>query len=456
MFITKKHVSRRTVLRGMGVVVALPFLEAMVPAQTPLRKTAASPKNRLTCIEVVHGDAGSTEYGTNEHLWIPAKEGSDFDFTPILKPLETFREHVTVVSMMDCRMAEPFSPEEVGADHFRSAAVFLTASHPKQTHGSDIYCGTSIDQMYAHEFGQDTPLPSIQHQAENEDASGACAFNYSCVYQNTISWSTPTMPLPMTYNPRMAFEELFGSGGNEADRAQRRKLNRSILDGVLRSMARLKQDLNPNDRRRLDTYLDNVREVERRIEGIETYNANNPDRELPNAPIGVPDYWDEHVRLMFDLQHLAFASEITRVSTMKFGIDAHNRVFPESGTMSPFHSASHHGNTPKGIRDFAKINTYHHSLVAHYVDKLRNTPDGDGSLLDHSLVLYGSAMGDSNVHNHRRVPFTLIGHASGSVKGNMHIRCNEGTPQGNGLLAVLQKLGMDIETVGDSTGVVPI
>jgi len=456
VFITKKHISRRTVLRGMGGIVALPFLEAMVPAQTPLKKTAASPKSRLTCIEVVHGDAGSTEYGTNENLWIPEKEGSDFEFTPILKPLETFREDVTVVSMMDCHQADPFSPEEVGADHFRSAAVFLTASHPKQTHGSDIYCGTSIDQLYAHEFGQDTPVPSIQHQAENEDSSGACAFNYSCVYQNTISWSTPTTPLPMTYNPRMAFEELFGSGGSEADRAKRRRLSRSILDGIMHSLGRLKQDLNPNDRNRLDTYLDSLREIERRIQGIETYNANNPDRKVQNAPIGVPDYWDEHVRLMFDLQHLAFEAEITRVSTMKFGIDAHNRVFPESGTMAPFHSASHHGNTPSQILEFSKINTYHHSLVAHYVNKLKNTPDGDGNLLDHSLVLYGSAMGDSNVHNHKRVPFTLIGHASGTVKGNQHVKCKEGTPQGNGLLTVLQKLGMDIERVGDSTGVIPI
>lgn len=452
MFITKKHLSRRTVLRGMGAVVALPFLESMVPAQTPLRKTAASPISRLACIEVVHGDAGSTEWGTNEHLWTPAKEGSDFGFTPILKPLEPYKDYVTVLSMMDCHPADPFSPAEVGADHFRSAAVFLTGSHPKQTHGSDIYCGTSIDQIYAHKFGQDTPLPSVQHQCENEDSSGACAFNYSCVYQNTISWSSPTMPLPMTYNPRMAFEELFGSGGTEADRADRRDLNRSILDGIVHDVSRLKKDLNPGDRNRLDTYLNNVREIERRIQAIEAYNAANPGRTIPNAPIGVPDSWDEHVRLMFDLQHVAFSADVTRVATTKFGIDAHNRVFPESGTMTPFHSSSHHGSTPKGLLDFAKINTYHHSLVAYFVNKLKNTPDGDGNLLDHSLVLYGSAMGDSNVHAHKRVPFTLIGHASGTVKGNRHVRSPEGTPQANGLLSVLQALKVNIESVGDSTG----
>jgi hypothetical protein len=249
----------------------------------------------------------------------------------------------------------------------------------------------------------------------------------------------------------MAFEELFGSGGTEQDRAERRSLNRSILDGIIHDVARLKKDLNPGDRSRLDSYLDNVREIERRIQGIETYNANNPDRAIPNAPIGVPDSWDEHVKLMFDLQHVAFSAEITRVATTKFGIDAHNRVFPESGTMTPFHSASHHGSTPNGIHDFAKINTYHHSLVAYFVDKLRKTPDGDGNLLDHSLVLYGSAMGDSNVHAHKRVPFTLIGHASGAVKGNHHIMSKEGTPQANGLLAVLQALKVNIDAVGDST-----
>src|SRR5579884_1586055 len=201
MFITKKHVSRRTVLRGMGAMVTLPFLESMVPAMTPLRETAAMPPSRLCCVEVVHGNAGSTEYGTDNNLWMPAKEGRDFEFTPILKPLEQFRDYVTVISMMDCHTADPFTPEEVGADHFRSAAVFLSAAHPKQTQGSDVHNGTTIDQYYAQKFGQDTPLPSIQLCTENEDATGSCAFNYSCVYMQTISWSSPTTPLQMTYNP---------------------------------------------------------------------------------------------------------------------------------------------------------------------------------------------------------------------------------------------------------------
>jgi len=456
MVITKKHISRRTVLRGMGAAVALPFLESMVPAMTPLRRTAAASRTRLACIEIVHGSSGSTQFGTEENLLMPAKEGSNFEFTPILKPLEPFRDYTTVVSMMDCHTADPFVPEEVGADHFRSSAVFLSAAHPKQTQGSDVYNGTTIDQMYAQKFGQDTPVPSIQLCTENEDATGSCAFNYSCVYMQTISWSSPTTPLQMTYNPRMAFEELFGTGGSAQDRASRRRINQSILDGITHDIARLQKNLNPGDRSRLNTYLENVREIERRIQAIEKYNASNPTRALPTAPIGVPDSWDELAKLMFDLQLLAFTAETTRVSTMKLGRDTSNRVFPESGSTSPFHSASHHGDTPTAIREFAKINTYHVGLMAEFLQKLKNTPDGDGNLLDHSLVLYGSGMGNSNVHAHKRVPFILVGHASGALKGNLHVRTPEGTPQANGLLAVLHKLGIQEEHIGDSTGAVSI
>jgi hypothetical protein len=456
MFITKKHVSRRTVLRGMGAMVTLPFLESMVPAMTPLRETAAMPPSRFCCVEVVHGNAGSTEYGTDNNLWIPAKEGRDFEFTPILKPMEQFRDYVTVISMMDCHTADPFTPEEVGADHFRSAAVFLSAAHPKQTQGSDVHNGTTIDQFYAQKFGQDTPLPSIQLCTENEDATGSCAFNYSCVYMQTISWSSPTTPLQMTYNPRMAFEELFGTGSSAQDRAERRKVNRSILDGITHEMARLQKNLNPADKARLSGYLDNIREIERRIQAIEQYNASNPKREIPTAPIGVPDSWEDLTNLMFDLQLLAFTGGTTRVSTMKLGRDTSNRVFPESGTTTPFHSSSHHGDTPTGVKDFAKINTYHHSLVAQFIQKLKNTPDGDGNLLDHSLVLYGSAMGNSNVHAHKRVPFLLVGHASGAIKGNVHVRTAEGTPQANGLLTVMNKLGVELDSIGDSTGTISI
>jgi hypothetical protein len=273
---------------------------------------------------------------------------------------------------------------------------------------------------------------------------------------DTVSWSTPTTPLPMTLNPRMVFEDLFGEGGSQAERATRQKAARSILDGITHDVARLKKNLNTNDRNNLTNYLENVREIERRIQAIEAYNSSGVKRELPAAPIGVPDSWDEHVKLMADLQVLAFSADVTRVSALKLGRDTSNRVFPESGNTTPFHSASHHGQTPTGVGNFAQINKYHVNLLAYFLEKLKNTPDGDGNLLDHSLVLYGSAMGDSNVHAHRRVPFLLAGHASGAVKGNLHVRCNEGTPQANALLTVLQKLGIQQEVLGDSTGAIAI
>ena len=382
---------------------------------------------------------------------IPKKEGRDFEFGTIIKPLEGFRPYLTTISMADCAMADPWTPEEVGADHFRSSAVFLTAAHPKQTLGSDVYCGTSIDQMYAQAFGQDTPVPSIQLCTEKEDSSGGCGWMYSCVYMNTISWSSPTTPLPMTLNPRMAFEQLFGTGGSAEDRATRRRLNKSILDGITENVARLRKDLDGPDENRFDTYLENVREVERRIEAIERYNAANPDREVPMAPVGVPDSWDEHARLMLDLIALGFASETTRVATLKFGRDTSDRVFPESGSTTPFHSASHHQDVPSQILDLARINRYHSSLLAYFLDKMANTEEGDGNLLDHSLVYYGSAMGNSNVHGHKRVPAIIAGHANGKIGGNLHVRCKEDTPQANILLTITQKLGLDRESVGDST-----
>jgi len=456
MFISKKHIPRRTVLRGMGAAVALPFLESMVPAQTPLRKTAAAPPSRLTCIEICHGSAGSTDYGVENNLWMPAKEGSNFEVPSILKPIEAFRDYMTIVSQMDCAMAMPISAEEVGADHFRSSAVYLTAVHAKQTLGSDFYNGTSIDQIYAQKFGQDTPLPSVQLCTENLDSSGSCGYNYSCVYMDTISWSSPTNPLPMTYNPRVAFEDLFGSGGSPQDRSSRRKANRSILDGIVHDVARLRGDLDPKDRNRLNGYLENVRELERRIQAIEAYNSSGVKRELPAAPIGVPDSWEDLVRLMLDLQALAFSAEVTRVSTLKLSRDTSNRVFAESGNPAPFHSASHHGETPQGINDYAKINRYHISLLAPFLEKLKNTQDGDGNLLDHSLILFGSPMGDSHVHSHKRVPMMLLGHASGQVHGNLHVKCKDETPQANLLLSMMKKLGVEMDQFGDSTGTVAI
>jgi hypothetical protein len=454
MYITKKHLSRRTLLRGLGVGVALPLLDSMVPAQTPIAKTAASARPHLACIEIVHGAAGSTVDGSNKHYWSPAqpKEGADFEFSETLKPLEPLRDYVTIVSGTDLNPAGAWVASEEGGDHFRSSAAFLTAGHAKMTEGADIYCGTSIDQMYAQQYCQDTPLPSIQLCIESVDGSGACDYGYSCVYSDTISWASPTTPLPMTRDPRQAFESLFGDGGTPAQRIARQQENGSILDLIRSDVARISKSLGPSDRGRLDAYLDDVREIERRIQKIEQYNSNSAARALPAAPIGVPDSFEEHVKLMFDLQALAFMAGITRVSAFKMSRDVCQRTYPESGVKTSFHSCSHHGETPSKIAEFAKLNQYHVSKVAYFLDKLKNTPDGDGSLLDHSLVLYGSPMGDSNVHNHKRLPLFLAGHANGAFKGNRHVVTKDGTPMANVLLTVLHKLNIDAKSIGDSTG----
>jgi hypothetical protein len=456
MFITKKHLSRRTVLRGMGVSLALPLLDSMVPAQTPVAKTAAATKTRLACIEMVHGAAGSTADGTEKHYWSPAEEGRDFKFSQTLEPLEPLRDYITIVSDTDLHPATAWSAAEEGADHFRSSAVYLTASHPKMTEGSDYFAGTSLDQLYAQQFGQDTPLPSIQLCIEMVDASGACDYGYACVYADTISWASPIQPLPMTLDPRMAFESLFGEGGTPEERLARQKVNRSILDWISRDVARLQKGLGPSDRTRLNQYLDDVREIERRIQRIEKYNASGEARALPAAPLGVPDSYEEHVKLMFDLQALAFMTETSRISAFKMSRDVSTRVFPESGIKQPFHPCSHHQENPAKIAEFAKLNRYHVSLVPYFLNKLKNTPDGDGNLLDHSMVLYGSPLGDSNVHNHKRVPIFLAGHANGQLKGNLHVRAKDGTPMANVLLTMAHKLGVQVESFGDSNGEVAI
>jgi hypothetical protein len=456
MLIARKHLSRRTVLRGLGVTLGLPLLDSMVPAQTPLRKTAAAPRTRLACIEMVHGAAGSTGEGTNKHYWAPAQTGSDFEWSQSLEPLAPFRDYVTIVSDTDLHPATAWAAAEEGADHFRSSAVYLTAAHPKMTEGSDYFVGTSLDQLCAQRLGQDTPLPSLQLCIEMVDASGACDYGYACVYADTISWASPTAPLPMTLDPRMAFENLFGEGGTPADRLQRGKVNSSILDWIKHDVARLQKNLGPSDRSRLNTYLDDVREVERRIQKIEKYNSSGEARTLPAAPLGVPDSYEEHVRLMFDLQALAFMTDTTRVSAFKMSRDVSGRVWPESGVKTPFHPCSHHGESPARVAEFAKLNRYHVSLIPYFLEKLKSTPDGDGNLLDHSIVLYGSPMGDGNVHNHKRVPIFLAGHGGGQLKGNRHVRCVDSTPMANIYLTLLHKLGVNVERFGDSTGEVAI
>jgi hypothetical protein len=445
--------SRRTVLKGMGVTVALPFLDAMVPAGTAFAKTASAGKTRLSCIEMVHGSAGSTQIGIAKNLWAPAAVGREFDLSPgSLSPLEPYKDYLTIVSNTDVRNAEAFQPPEIGGDHFRSSAVFLTQAHPKQTQGSDVYVGTSLDQYYAQKFGQDTPIPSMQLCIEAVDQAGGCAYGYSCVYTDTISWASPTQPLPMIRDPRVAFDQLFGVGATPEERAANRRADKSILDWITGEVAQLRRELSPSDRARLNEYLDNIREIERRIQKVEAYNTSGEPRQMPEAPIGVPDAFDEHVKLMFDLQALAFASDVTRVFSFKMGRDGSGRSYPESGVKTGFHPASHHQEKDDRIQDFAKINRYHVSMIPYFLEKLKNTPDGDGNLLDHTLIIYGSPMGDSNVHNHKRCPLFFAGHANGKLPGRLHIKAPDGTPMANALLSVAHILGLDdMEKFGDST-----
>ena len=454
MYITNKQLSRRTVLKGVGVTMALPFLEAMVPARSVFGATPGK-KLRLVAIEMVHGSAGSTALGIKKNLWAPSAVGRDFDLSPTsLVSLQPYRDYVTIVSNTDVRNAEAFTAPEIGGDHFRSSAVFLTQTHPKQTQGSDVRAGTSLDQIYARQFGQETPIPSMQLCIENVDQAGGCSYGYSCTYTDSISWASPIEPLPMVRDPRVVFDQLFGVGATPQERAERRSEDRSILDWLGTATARLKKDLGAADRARLSQYLEEVREIERRIQRVEAKNSSGEPRELPEAPVGVPDSFSEHVKLMFDLQALAFASDVTRVFALKLGRDASNRVYPDSGFKGAFHSASHHGEREDRIVDFQKINTYHVSMVPYLLEKLKSTPDADGStLLDNSVIIYGSPMGDSNLHNHKRCPIFIAGHAGGRLKGGLHLRAPDGTPMANLMLSVMHKLGVDdTQQFGDSTG----
>ena len=455
MIITKRHISRRAVLKGMGVTMALPFLDAMAPAATALAKTAAAPagKLRFVAIEMVHGAAGSCAYGLQHNLWSPADAGKHFDLAPTsMAPLEPFRDTVTIVSNTDARMAEAFTTPEIGGDHFRASSVFLTQAHPKQTMGSDLFVGTSFDQIYAKQFGQDNAIPSMQLCIEAVDHSGGCEYNYSCAYTDAISWASPSEPLPMLRDPRAVFDTLFGVGATPEDRARRRREDKSVLDTIIASIDRMKRQLGAADRARLDDYLNDVREIERRIQNVEVRNRSGETREFPDAPMGVPDSYDEHVKLMFDLQAIAMQSDITRVFAFKLSRDVSGRVFPSTGVTTGFHNASHHAERAERILDFAKINKYHVSLVPYFLERLKRTPDGDGSLLDNSLIVYGSPMGNPNVHNHKRCPLFLAGKAGGQLKGGLHIKAPDGTPMANVFVTIGQMLGMKMEAFGDSTG----
>jgi hypothetical protein len=456
MFITGKRIPRRAFLRDVGTAtLALPFLDAMLPAgRVSAQTTAALNPTRLVCIEMVHGAAGSNTWGARQHLWSPAGVGRNFDLSPgALSGLQPYKDHLTIISNTDVSMAEAFSPPEVGGDHFRTSSVYLTQSHPKQTQGSDVFAGTSLDQIYARRFGQDTPIPSMQLCIENVDQAGGCAYGYTCVYTDSISWASPTEPLPVTRSPRVAFEQLFGVGGTAEARAMRRRTDASILDWMTTRVAELQRELGPTDRHRMGRYLENIREVERRIQRVEALNISGVTRELPEAPAGVPASFDDHVKLMFDVQALAFEADVTRVFSFKMGRDSSGRVFPLSGSDRPFHAASHHGGKEEAIEEFSKINRYHVGLLPYFIDKLKSISEGDATLLDKSVILYGSGMGDPNLHNHKRCPLIVLGHANGKLAGGLHVKAPDGTPMANAMLAMLHGLGHDdLTSFGDSTG----
>src|SRR5881409_1310593 len=377
MFITKKHIPRRTVLKGAGAALALPLLEAMVPAATALAQTAAKPKPRFVGCFVPHGMAPG--------YWVPEKEGDNPDFPFIFKPLEPYRDHVTILSGLHSRSAEP-PPGATGADHW-VAAAFLCANKPRKTAGADVYNGTTIDQIIAQKIGRDSLMPSMQLAVEDPGANSSnCGEGYSCTYTNTISWSSPTQPLPMELNPQVVFERMFGDGSTVEQRAARRRRDRSILDSLTGSLSRLRNEFGPEDRARLDQYTEDVREIERRLQiAMKASTVAPADM---NVPVGVPQTFDEHIKLQFDLLALAFKADITRVGTLMFARDLTGRTYPDSEAPTlGFHGGSHHGEDPRRIAEYAKINQYHIKMLAYLVARLAKTEDGDGTLLDHSLVL---------------------------------------------------------------------
>jgi hypothetical protein len=444
MFLTKKHISRRTVLRGGGATLALPLLDAMIPAATLLAQTAATPKPRFVGCFVPHGMAPG--------YWVPASEGALDAALPFnWKPLEPFRSSTVIMSGLHSRSAEP-PPGATGADHW-VAAAFLCANKPKKTAGADVYAGTTIDQMIAQKIGGNNLMPSMQLAVEDPGANSSnCGEGYSCTYTNTISWSSPTQPLPMELNPQVVFERMFGDGGTPAQRAARRKRDGSILDSLTGSLSRLRNESGASDRARLDDYAENVREIERRLQiAMKASTVAPADM---SVPVGVPQTFDEHIKLQFDLLALAFQADITRVGTLLFARDLTGRTYPESDSpTSGFHGVSHHGENPKIIDQLSKINQYHVKMLAHLVANLAKTPDGDGTLLDHSLVLYGSNMGNSNQHVHYDVPHVLVGGLNGKLKGGRHLAYPSKTiPTGNLLLTVLDKFDIHQDSIGDSTG----
>jgi len=434
-FITKRHVSRRTLLRGAGASIALPLLESMWPAATALAQSPAAPRTRLGCIYFPHGATMAK--------WTPVGTGRDFAFSEILAPLEPYRDTVNVISHLTHPQA--YGPGGATAHHNRSSAVFLSGAMAQA--GSQARLGVTMDQLAAQTIGQDTPLPSLELMIESGSLS--CGDGLSCAYRNTISWQTPTSPLPMQNNPQVVFERLFGDGSTDAERRARRAQSLSLLDSVSEQIAALERSLPVEDRSRLDLFLTDVREIERRIQRAGQQLSS--DLDVPPRPPGIPEDVEDHIKLMLDLQVLAWQAEITRVSTLLMATELTNTVYPKSGIRESFHILSHHSNLQESKDRFAVLNRYHVGLLAYLLGKLAASPDGDGSLLDHAMVLYGSGMSDGNEHNHGPLPIVLAGGASGRLEGNRHIAAAPDTTMSNLLLAMLHKLGVEQDAFGDST-----
>jgi len=435
MIITKKALPRRTFLRGVGATLALPLLDAMIPAATILAKTPAQPVRRLGFVFM--------PMGCDITRWTPPGETLD-ELSPILKSLAPVRDRVTVLSNLELRNAYP-------GTHATSNSSFLSAATAKLTESSDYYLATTADQVAAKQIGQETQLPSLEMSMDLLQTVGQCDNGYACVYQNNLSWSSPTTPLPAEAHPRIVFETLFGEGGSMADRRAALRKKASLLDSFNGEIARLQQKLGPGDRARVSQYLDTIREVERRIQKAEADAAGNPLPDL-DRPVGVPAAYADHARLMFDLQVLALQGDITRVITFQLARETSNRTYPEIGVSDPHHPLTHHGNDPEKIARMAKINAFHVSLFAEFVAKLKATPEGNGSLLDHSLYLYGSGMGNPNVHDHTNLPIIVAGGAAGGMKGGRHIRFTKGTPLANLHLTLLDKVGVHLDRFADSKG----
>lgn len=435
-FITRKSLPRRTFLKGAGASFALPLLDAMIPAATAAIKTPADGVRRLGYIFM--------PMGCDESRWTPGSEDTLDKLSPILDSLKPVKDQMTVFTNMELRPAYPGS-------HATSNSSFLSAAKAKVTESSDYYLGTTADQVAAKQIGHQTQLPSLELAMDLMQTVGQCDNGYACVYQNNLSWSSPTTPLPAEAHPRLVFENLFGEGGTPEERRAALRERASLLDSIADDMNRLKRELGASDQARVSEYLDSIREVERRIQNAETDSKDNPLPDL-ERPMGVPASYADHARLMFDLQLLAFQGDITRVTTFQIARETSNRTYPEIGVPDPHHPLSHHGDDPDKIARMAKINAFHVSLFAEYLEKLQNTPEGNGSLLDNVLLLYGSGIGNPNVHNHTNLPIILAGGAAVGMKGNRHIRYDKPTPLANLHLTLLDKVGVKLDKFGDSNG----